>query len=124
MLAAVDDDHDKNLLTKWFKRDDNLVPANYVLQSISSLLPHFNNHSSSAEERSKASNEWWTAFERMQVVLRSAASKALTDASEIRKYFVSGKLKRDHPVYPRVAHYLFNSLYCTDYGVIVHLLNG
>ena len=98
MLAVIDADHDKNLLTKWFKRDDNLVPANYILQSISSLLPHFNNHSSSAEEISKASNEWWTAFERMQVVLRSAASKALTDASETRKYYVSGKVRVFHRI--------------------------
>ena len=93
MLAAIDEEQDKNLLTRWFKRDDNFVPSNYVLQPISSLLPHYNNQSSSAEDRSKASNEWWTALESMQVILRNAASKALTNISETRKYYVSGKLR-------------------------------
>ena len=41
ILACIVEEGDKQLLTKWFKRDDNLVPSNYVLQSISLLLSHY-----------------------------------------------------------------------------------
>ena len=71
--------------------DENLVPPTYILQPITDLLPHYNNQNVTKEERSEASNQWWTDFEAMQVILREAASVALKDdQSAMWKYFMSG----------------------------------
>lgn len=90
LLAAVSKEADKALLTKWFKRDDNLVPALYILQPVRQVIPNYNNREVSDEERRKASGEWWTAFEAMQLILRDASKIALTDQEEIAKYHISG----------------------------------
>ena len=89
LLGAVDSQDDHQLLKSWFWRDDNAVPAQYLLQPITSLLPHYRDYENS-ELRKKASADWWAAFERMQVVLRMAADKALTKNSERHKYYMSG----------------------------------
>ena len=89
LLGAVDNQDDVALLKHWFWRDDNSVPAQYLLQPITSLLPHYRDYANE-ESRKKASAEWWTAFERMQVVLRAAADKALKNESERHKYYMSG----------------------------------
>ncbi|XP_078369383.1 uncharacterized protein LOC144653297 [Oculina patagonica] len=88
LLGAVDNKDDLQLLKHWFWRDDNSVPAQYLLQPIPSLLPDYRNYDNE-ELRRKASGEWWTAFERMQVVLRMAADKALDEKSERHKYYMS-----------------------------------
>ena len=90
LLGAVDNPDDIQLLKNWFWRDDNSVPAQYLLQPITSLLPHYRDYANE-ELRKKASSDWWTAFERMQVVLRMAADKALDKQSERHKYYMSGK---------------------------------
>ncbi len=91
MLAVVEKDGDKDLLNKWFIKDDNLVPAMYILQPVRSLLPNYNNRSVSAEERSAASGQWWGAFEAMQVILREASVKAKLSKNEADKYRISGR---------------------------------
>ena len=88
LLGAVDNKDDLQLLKNWFWRDDNSVPAQYLLQPITSLLPHYRDYAND-ELRKKASAEWWTAFERMQVVLRKAADIAL-DEVDRHKYHMSG----------------------------------
>ena len=90
MLAVIQNESDKALLTKWFKRDDNLIPAMYILQPVRELIPNYNNREVSSEERSKASQEWWTAFETMQVILRSASKEAQTNKRKTSKYHMSG----------------------------------
>lgn len=90
LLGAVDNTDDLQLLKHWFWRDDNSVPVQYLLQPITSLLPHYRDYANE-ELRKKASADWWTAFERMQVVLRMAANKALDKQSERHKYYMSGK---------------------------------
>ena len=91
LLSAVNKDDDIALLKKWFWLDENLVPPTYILQPITDLLPHYNNQNVTKEERSEASNQWWTDFEAMQVILREAASVALKDdQSAMWKYFMSG----------------------------------
>ena len=90
LLGAVDNQDDVKLLKHWFWRDENSVPAQYLLQPITSLLPHYRNYTDD-KLRKKASAEWWTAFEKMQVVLRAAADKALdSNANERHKYYMSG----------------------------------
>ncbi|KAJ7363336.1 hypothetical protein OS493_011624 [Desmophyllum pertusum] len=89
LLGAIDNQEDLQLMKHWFWRDDNSVPAQYLLQPITSLLPGYRDYASD-ESRKKASAEWWKAFERMQVVLRMAADKALDEESERHKYYMSG----------------------------------
>ena len=88
LLSAVKNNDDQSLLTRWFRRDDNSVPAHFLLQPITSILPHYRDHEN-PELRKKASGEWWAAFERMQVVLRQAADQVLPK-NERQKYFMSG----------------------------------
>lgn len=89
LLGAVENKDDLQLLKQWFWRDDNSVPAEYLLQPITSLLPHYRDYAND-ELRKKASADWWTAFERMQIVLRLAADKALDNKKERHKYYMSG----------------------------------
>lgn len=77
------------MLKKWFWRDDNAVPAQYLLLPITSLLPYYRDYENE-ELRKKASAEWWAVFERMQVVLRMATDKALEKESDRHKYYQSG----------------------------------
>ncbi|XP_068701494.1 protein qui-1-like [Montipora foliosa] len=88
LLEAVENQDDHGLLTKWFRRDENAVPAQYLLQPITSQLPHYRDYENE-ELRKKASSDWWTAFERMQVVLRTAAEKGLDKESNRHKYYMS-----------------------------------
>ena len=62
----------------------------YILQPVKELIPNYNNRSVSNEERSKASGEWWTAFEAIQEILREASIKALKKEEDIAKYRISG----------------------------------
>ena len=88
LLGAVENLDDLQLLKNWFWRDDNAIPAQYLLQPITSLLPHYRDFANE-ELRKKASADWWTAFERMQVVLRAAADAALEEVDR-HKYYMSG----------------------------------
>ena len=91
LLSAVNKDDNVALLKKWFWLDESLVPPTYILQPITDLLPHYNNQNVTKEERSEASNQWWTDFEAIQVILREAAAIALKDNQSAKwKYFMSG----------------------------------
>ena len=90
MLSSIQGDEDIDLLNKWFVRDDSMVPSSYILQPIRDLLPDYNNNDVSDAERAKASEIWWTAFERMQVVLREASENCLVNDEEVSKYTISG----------------------------------
>ena len=90
LLGAVDKKDDHELLKRWFWRDDNAAPAQYLLQPITSLLPHYRDYVNN-ELRKKASADWWAAFERMQVVLRTAADHILEE-EERQKYYMSGNV--------------------------------
>ena len=91
MYNSINEQEDKNLLSKWFLKDDNILPPTYVLQPITDLLPDYGNVSVTKDARSNASKEWWTAFERMQVVFRNAADKIFKESQKTRwKYFMSG----------------------------------
>ena len=100
MFKVVKEQTDKDLLQKWFLKDENIIPTTYVLQPITDLLPNYGNHNVSKEERSKASGEWWGAFERMQVVFREAADKVFKEKPNIRwKYFQSGLILINHFIF-------------------------
>ena len=61
-----------------------------MLQPIHEVLESYNNPQASKKQRSKASGEWFKAFNQMQVVFQEAAEQCL-DEDASRKFFVSGK---------------------------------
>ncbi|XP_076472592.1 NACHT domain- and WD repeat-containing protein 1-like [Babylonia areolata] len=75
ILTAVSFEEVKQLLTKWFKKDDNAVPPTYVLQPISSHLPDFLSNEKSL--RSEAANQWWEESAAMQTAIGQAAFTCL-----------------------------------------------
>ena len=88
MLEAISEAKDMELLSHWFYRDENSDPPVYVLQPITAHLPHYNDNTE-PEKRENARNAWREQFERIQIILRQAASKTLNH-NEAKKYFISG----------------------------------
>ncbi|XP_012943969.1 NACHT and WD repeat domain-containing protein 2 [Aplysia californica] len=70
--CAKQDPNEVKLLDEWYKRDDNFVPAVYVLQPISSIFTNFNNkrHQRLMENDQAA---WWDTFTRLTRIIRKAA---------------------------------------------------
>lgn len=89
LTAAIEDTDDKDLIEEWFKRDDNAVPPEYLLQPVTSKFPGFVNPSSK-ETRKAAWKGWLGVFERLRSILRTAAAKALSKDAAY-KYCVSGE---------------------------------
>lgn len=90
LFAAIEDQDDKQLLQDWFKLDNNAIPPEYVLQTISSQFKDFVDPPS-PEARQQALKDWWDVFLQLQNALRKAAVKALTK-QEAHKYLQSGTL--------------------------------
>eukprot|EP00004_Rigifila_ramosa_P014105 TRINITY_DN3180_c0_g1_i6.p1 TRINITY_DN3180_c0_g1~~TRINITY_DN3180_c0_g1_i6.p1 ORF type:complete len:927 (-),score=255.74 TRINITY_DN3180_c0_g1_i6:35-2815(-) len=76
-----------SLIKEWFILDENCVPPQYVLQSISSRLPDF--RSSDRDRQREASSQWWSIFVRLQEALRLGANGAFVDAAIREKYLIS-----------------------------------
>ncbi|XP_032238906.2 NACHT domain- and WD repeat-containing protein 1 [Nematostella vectensis] len=103
LLSVITSAEDLDLVKYWYWRDDNNVPPEYILQPISSRLPHFRD-AEHAQLRRDASDKWWAAYERIHGILRVAADKALSE-SAARKYHMSvteeevraGVLESTHP---------------------------
>ncbi|CAH1788936.1 unnamed protein product [Owenia fusiformis] len=80
------------LLDEWYKKDDNAVPAIYVLQPISTNLPYFNmKRNPKLQERDQAL--WWETFGKLTKMLRKAANvlfiaRKLT-REQMHSYFMS-----------------------------------
>ncbi|GFO35138.1 NACHT and WD repeat domain-containing protein 1, partial [Plakobranchus ocellatus] len=75
LIAGVKDDEAKDMLLRWFQRDDNSDPPVYVLQPISSQLP--DTKSEVAELRADAWKYWMTQNSRMHSALAESASETL-----------------------------------------------
>jgi len=80
-------------LEKWFVRNENMVPPVYILQPISTFLPHFNDPGKPILQKEHRAN-WWKLFEEFQELFRVAALKAsekgMLQEKEVLKYFISG----------------------------------
>ncbi|XP_022796831.1 NACHT and WD repeat domain-containing protein 2-like isoform X2 [Stylophora pistillata] len=87
LFAAVEDEDEKQLLQVWFKRDDNAIPPEYILQPISSQFTDFFDPPS-VEARQQALKEWWEVFLNLQNALRKAATKTLPE-NAVHKYLHS-----------------------------------
>ena len=89
LLEAVQKDDDKKLLTRWFWKDANASPNVYILQPIPYILKNYRAYDK-PDLRKKDVDEWWSSFERMQVILRTSAGKALDKEKSLR-YIMSGE---------------------------------
>ena len=66
------------LLQKWYKLDENSVPAVYVLQPVSTFYPHAYKRNQTDEDEAKGKQEryqWWQTIETMKEALKKAASQ-------------------------------------------------
>ncbi|EDO41687.1 predicted protein, partial [Nematostella vectensis] len=61
LLSVITSTEDLDLVKYWYWRDDNNVPPEYILQPISSRLPHFRD-AEHAQLRRDASDKWWAAM--------------------------------------------------------------
>ena len=74
---------------RWFKKDENAVPAVYVLQPISSVYPDYLLHDD-LERQKRARDDWWKDFLELQDILVEGARKKLSDPDRINQYSMSG----------------------------------
>ena len=86
LLSNIASDETIALLLKWFRKDENMLKSEYVLQKISSIIPEYNDEDN--VKRKLARNEWWSEFEMMQKALKAAAS-TLNDAGRRKFYEIS-----------------------------------
>ena len=102
LLSYVTEDKNKALLLKWFKKDENLLIPEYILQKVSLVISEYNDDDGA--KRNQARNQWWSDFEVMQVALKSAASKLVNtdrqkyyEVSVTEQEILKGLLETDHP---------------------------
>ena len=85
-LLQFIDRSDRELIVSWYVRDDNSVPACYLLQPISTQFPiNSTNHS----EISKAWQEWRNVEKTIWKNLRAAVEKACLGVEEKEKFTFS-----------------------------------
>ncbi|OCU00805.1 NACHT domain- and WD repeat-containing protein 1 [Xenopus laevis] len=85
---------DAQLLTKWFWKDMNTVPPTYVLQPITTHLPHYAaTDPSYAELQAQENKEWRNTEKQLSKALRLAAMEAQIEGfftlEQKHKYFKS-----------------------------------
>ncbi|KAL3867039.1 hypothetical protein ACJMK2_044276 [Sinanodonta woodiana] len=82
---------DLHVLDKWYRKDDNALPAEYVLQPISSILNDYNSEDDTL--KTNARTEWGDNFEKMRTLLKKAADSAFDEGkinAEVKeKYYIS-----------------------------------
>ncbi|XP_060071031.1 NACHT domain- and WD repeat-containing protein 1-like [Ylistrum balloti] len=86
LLGVVENEYNRALLNKWYLRDDNAVPPEYVLQPISRVLPNI--MSKDAEQYKAANDQWTSDIGIIQTTLDQAARQSLPE-NEAEKYYVS-----------------------------------
>ncbi|CAG5115605.1 unnamed protein product [Candidula unifasciata] len=80
------------LLDTWYKRDDNFVPAVYVLQPISSIYSNFNNK---RHQRLMGHDQaaWWDTLAKLTRIIRKAAQVLLItrriNREQMHNFFMS-----------------------------------
>ncbi|XP_069505306.1 NACHT domain- and WD repeat-containing protein 1 [Ambystoma mexicanum] len=88
------DDGAIQLLDQWFWKDENAVPPVYVLQPITTHLPHYDDKDPSHREQQQSDVKVWREVERrLAAILRQAAQQAEEDGmfskSQKHKYYKS-----------------------------------
>ncbi|VDI78486.1 Hypothetical predicted protein, partial [Mytilus galloprovincialis] len=77
IIKCIDLSDQTQLLSKWYLKDDNCVPPQYILQPISSHLPEFI-VKQNKEKQNVAKDQWWKESDMMFDSLVTGAEKALT----------------------------------------------
>ena len=74
---------------RWYLKDTNAIPTEYVLQRVSSRVPDFN---SQLQDRQIAARvEWWKDFTDLQKIIKKGAKKGLKDSDQVHHYIMSGE---------------------------------
>ncbi|CAF4750594.1 unnamed protein product [Rotaria sp. Silwood1] len=93
VLNEQNENHDAELLTQWYQLDTNCMPPAYILQNISSIIPHF--ISKNTDEVKQADKEWKDINNRLRLCLRQAAETCLQREQIIEpdydNFFISAK---------------------------------
>ena len=58
MLASIDNEEDKQLLSDWFVKDENSVPTYYLLQPIRNKLVHYADNSDQDKKKEVSLPLW------------------------------------------------------------------
>ncbi|XP_063410138.1 NACHT and WD repeat domain-containing protein 2-like isoform X2 [Mytilus trossulus] len=77
IIKCIELSDQRQLLSKWYVKDDNCVPPLYILQPISSHLPEFI-VKQNKEKQNAAKEQWWKESDMMFDSLVTGAEKALT----------------------------------------------
>uniref|UniRef100_A0A1I7RSF5 WD_REPEATS_REGION domain-containing protein n=1 Tax=Bursaphelenchus xylophilus TaxID=6326 RepID=A0A1I7RSF5_BURXY len=93
LKQVLKDNHeDVSVLDLWYVQDSNAVPAQYILQPISSILVNFNNKRIPKLQEQDAKS-WWEVEARMQNLLRKGAKtcldKSMFTADQMHNYYMS-----------------------------------
>ena len=91
IFSGVEEKKDQDLLTKWFVKDENMIPPHYILQPIQKFIPDYRNRKVSKTKQDEAKKKWSDDFEQMQAVFQKVAPKKVSDEIAL-KYFMSGIL--------------------------------
>lgn len=77
---------------RWYRLDENSIPAAYVLQPVSTWIPELFNEENETVKKA-AQEEWARQFTRLKDSLVKAA-KAVRESKEYHKYVQSGESTR------------------------------
>ncbi|CAH1796820.1 unnamed protein product [Owenia fusiformis] len=81
-----------DMLSQWYRVDNNKVPAVYILQPIRTHLKYFGDHSDDAK-RKEDSAKWWETFSTIQQIVRKSAKSLIEKGSlteeDAHKYFMA-----------------------------------
>ncbi|KAK3095848.1 hypothetical protein FSP39_019955 [Pinctada imbricata] len=80
------DQNTRNLLKRWYKKDENACPPEYVLLPINHNIPQY--LSQNEDEQKTAKDQWWKESEEMVLALREASGKLLSE-KDASKYTIS-----------------------------------
>ncbi|KAI6199667.1 hypothetical protein M3Y96_00651200 [Aphelenchoides besseyi] len=97
LKQALSEQHDDiSVLDLWYTEDTNAVPAQVILQPISSILVNFNNKRIPKLQEQDAKS-WWEVEARMQNLLRKGAKichdRQQFNNDQLHNYYMSGKMK-------------------------------
>ncbi|KAL9966270.1 hypothetical protein ACROYT_G024319 [Oculina patagonica] len=78
LLNTATDVQTKELMDKWYKKDENCFPASYILQPVTTWIPnYFNDNDPSLKQA--AQTEWRSEYNKMREFLQQAARKVFKD---------------------------------------------
>ncbi|XP_064598836.1 uncharacterized protein LOC135465527 [Liolophura sinensis] len=86
MFGKIEGSEDKELVNKWFKKDDNSVPSSYLFLPVSTHFPDF--ISSDTDKRSAAKQAWNEESIKVKEIVVNIAEKVLPP-NDRNKYMIS-----------------------------------